>query len=217
MSTPEGQQEPYGSNPYQPGTQPPQAAGGQETYAPEGDIPRQQAPREDQYTAPGPGQYIPGQRTDWAGGQPGSYGAYPPAGGYAPGGYASGSTVPPYLQGAPVDFGGAVRGAIGNVFTYRGRASRSAFWWFALLGVIADLIVGFIFGASRPVGIVLYIVVGVPLVLTSISLAIRRLHDTDRSGWWWLIGLVPFVGGIVLLVFYLLPGTPGPNRFNLAG
>ena len=42
----------------------------------------------------------------------------------------------------------------------------------------------------------------------------RRLHDTDRSGWWYLITLVPFVGGIVLLVFTLLKGTPGPNRFG---
>ena len=211
MSTPQGQQEPHGPNPYQPAAQPPQAAGGQETYAPEGDIPRQQAPREEQYAAPGQGQYVPGQRTDWAGGQ-GAYGAYPPGAGYNSG---SGGTSS-YLEGAPVDFGGAIRGAIGNVFTYQGRASRSAFWWFALLGVIADLIVGFIFGVSRPVGIALYIVVGIPLVLTGISLAVRRLPDSDRSGWWWLFGFVPFVGGIVLLVFYLLPGTPGPNRFNLA-
>ncbi len=121
-----------------------------------------------------------------------------------------------YLQGAPVDFGGAIRGAFGNVFTYRGRASRSAFWWFALLQVIAYLVVGAISGAYRPVGIALDIVVGIPLILTGISLAIRRLHDTGRSGWWWLIGFVPLVGGIVLLVFYLLPSTPGPNRHNFA-
>ena len=213
MSTPQGQQEPQGSNPYQPAGQPPQAAGGQETYAPEGDIPRQQAPREEQYATPGQGQYVPGQHADRAGGPPGTYGAYPPASGYASGGAAARS----YLQGAPVGFGEAVRGAIENIFTYRGRASRSAFWWFALLGVIADLIVGAIFGVSRPAGTVLYIVVGLPLVLAGISLAVRRLHDTDRSGWWWWIGLVPVVGGIVLLVFYLLSGTPGPNRYDVAG
>jgi uncharacterized membrane protein YhaH (DUF805 family) len=212
MSTPDGQQEPYGQNPYQPGAQPPQAGAGPETYAPEEDIPRQQAPREEQYTAPGQDPYVPGQRTDWAGGQQGSYSAYPPGSGYA----AGGGVPPSYLQGGPVDFGGAIRGAIGNIFTYQGRASRSAFWWFALLEVIVYLVVGFISGASRPVGIALDIVVGIPLILIGISLAIRRLHDTDRSGWWWLIGFVPFVGGIVLLVFYLLRGTPGPNRFNVA-
>ena len=45
--------------------------------------------------------------------------------------------------------------------------------------------------------------------------AVRRLHDSGRTGWWWWIGFVPVVGGIVLLVFYLLPGTPGPNRYNV--
>jgi len=101
------------------------------------------------------------------------------------------------------------------MFAYRGRASRSAFWWFALLEVIAYLIVGLVSDASRPAGIVLDVVVGLPLLLVGLSLAVRRLHDTDRSGWWWWIGFVPFVGGIVLLVFYLLPGTPGPNRYNV--
>jgi len=47
-----------------------------------------------------------------------------------------------------------------------------------------------------------------------IALAVRRLHDTDRSGWWLLIGLIPIVGSLVLLVFYILPGTQGQNRFG---
>lgn len=203
MSSPQGQQEPYDPRP-------PQAAAGQETYAPEAEIPRQQAPREDQYAASGPGQYVPGQDANWAGGQQGTYGAYPSAGGYGPG-----SAAPSYLQGAPVNFGDAARGALGNIFTYRGRASRSAFWWFALFELIVYLIVVVISLASRPVGIALDIVVSIPLILTGVSLAVRRLHDSDRSGWWLLISFVPF-GGIVLLVFYLLPGTPGPNRHSLA-
>jgi uncharacterized membrane protein YhaH (DUF805 family) len=45
----------------------------------------------------------------------------------------------------------------------------------------------------------------------NLSLAVRRLHDTDKSGFWIFIGLIPLIGGIVLLVFYLLPGTPGPT------
>ena len=50
------------------------------------------------------------------------------------------------------------------------------------------------------------------VLLPGLAVAIRRLHDTDRSGWWVLIALVPFVGGIVLLVFFVLEGTRGPNR-----
>jgi uncharacterized membrane protein YhaH (DUF805 family) len=148
------------------------------------------------------------------GGQQGTYNAYPAAGG--PGGYYPGGARPlGYLDGAPVGFGDAVGGAVRNIFTYWGRASRSAFWWFALLEVIAYLVVSWISYDSRVAGIILDIVVGLPLILTGIALAVRRLHDSGRTGWWWWIGFVPVVGGIVLLVFYLLPGTPGPNRYNV--
>jgi uncharacterized membrane protein YhaH (DUF805 family) len=228
MSTPDGQQGPYGPNPYEPSPQPSQAPSGQGTYSAEGDIPRQQAPREDQYRAPGQGQYVPGQGPGGAGGSPGAYNAYPSGGGYAPGGggapgggYGPGSGYGPgdgpaaYLQGAPVGFGAAVKGALGSILTLRGRASRSAFWWFALLYVIAYLIVGGIYDASRVAGAVLYVVVGIPMLLAGISVAVRRLHDSDRTGWWWWIGFVPLVGGIILLVFYLLRGTPGPNRYSV--
>ena len=214
MSTPNGQQEPYGQDPYQPGQEPSRAPQGQETRGPEEDIPRQQAPREDQYAGPQQGQQVPGQGTGWAGGQQGAY----PSGGYQSTGeyYAGAAGELSYLNGAPVDFSGAVRGAVGNTFTYRGRASRSAFWWFALVAVIVYLIMGWISDASRVAGIIVDIIVGVPLFLTSLALAVRRLHDRDMRGWWWLIGFIPFIGGIILLVFYALPGTRGPNRFNVA-
>jgi uncharacterized membrane protein YhaH (DUF805 family) len=217
MSTPNGHQEPHGPN--EPGQQPPQTPGGQDTRGPEEDIPRQQAPREDQYAAPGQGQQVPGQAQQvpgqGTGGQQGTYNAYPAAGG--PGGYYPGGARPlAYLDGAPVGFGDAVRGAVTNTFTYWGRASRSAFWWFALLELIAYLVVSWISYESRVAGIILDIVVGLPMILTGIALAVRRLHDSGRTGWWWWIGFVPVVGGIILLVFYLLPGTRGPNRYNRA-
>jgi uncharacterized membrane protein YhaH (DUF805 family) len=180
---------------------------------PEEGIPRQQASREDQQAAPGPGQHVPRQDGGWADGQQGTYHAYPPASGYVP---ASDAVPDSYLQGAPVGFGAAIREAMSNMFTYRGRASRSAFWWFALLEIIAYLVVGWISDVSTVAGIVLDIVVGLPLVLAGISLSVRRLHDTNRTGWWWWIGFVPVVGGIILLVFYVLRGTPGPNRYQLA-
>jgi uncharacterized membrane protein YhaH (DUF805 family) len=216
MSTPNGQQEPYGQDPNRPGQQPPQVPGGQDTRAPEEDIPRQQAPREDQYAAPGPGQQVPGQGGQQVpgqgAGQQGTYNAYPPAGGYPP----VGTRPLSYLDGAPVGFGDAVRGAVGNIFTYWGRASRSAFWWFALLEVIVYLVVSWISDRSTIAGIIVDILVAFPMILAGIALAVRRLHDTNRRGWWWFIGFIPVVGGIILLVFYLLPGTRGPNRFNRA-
>jgi uncharacterized membrane protein YhaH (DUF805 family) len=102
------------------------------------------------------------------------------------------------------------------MLTLRGRASRSAFWWFALLAVIAYAVVSYVSDHSTAAGIILDIVVGIPFIVTSISLSVRRLHDSGKSGWWWWIGFVPFIGGLVLLVMYLLPGTRGPNRFNIA-
>ena len=52
------------------------------------------------------------------------------------------------------------------------------------------------------------------LLIPSLAVSIRRLHDTNRSGWWILIGLIPFLGALVLIVFYLLDGTPGPNKYG---
>lgn len=52
------------------------------------------------------------------------------------------------------------------------------------------------------------------LLVPSIAVGVRRLHDTDRSGWWLLIALVPLIGGIIRLVFMVLDGTPGNNRYG---
>lgn len=51
-------------------------------------------------------------------------------------------------------------------------------------------------------------------LLPSLAVGVRRLHDTDRSGWWLLIGLIPLIGFIVLIVFFATKGTTGPNQFG---
>ena len=107
-----------------------------------------------------------------------------------------------------------MRNAFSHIATFRGRASRSAFWWFALAAAIAWAVLGIIQGRSTIAGTILYIIIGLPLWITSLSLTVRRLHDSNHTGWWWWIGLIPLVGWIVLLVFYIMPGTPGPNRYN---
>jgi uncharacterized membrane protein YhaH (DUF805 family) len=189
-------------------------------------------------------EHIPGQ-APWTAGQPGAqgqgggqqspYGAYPqgegnqPPGGYQQaggyqqpggyqqaGGYGGGPRPTSYLQGAPVGFAEAVRGAFAHPLTLRGRASRSAFWWFELLAVIAYAVVSVISDYSTVAGVILDIIIGVPMVVTSIALAVRRLHDADHTGWWWWIGWVPLIGWIIVLVFYLQPSTPGPNRYSPA-
>ena len=112
-------------------------------------------------------------------------------------------------------FGDAIRLAVQNSFVYQGRASRSAYWWFALVMAIAYVIVlaiGVASGSGAVLGI-LYSLFAVGALLVGLSLSVRRMHDTNRSGWWLLLSLIPF-GGLVVLVFSLLPGTPGPNRFG---
>ena len=118
-----------------------------------------------------------------------------------------------YLQGGPVGFGEAVAEGFRNIVTFSGRASRSAFWWFALGAIIIDIVAAIVGRAAHAV--VIQYVVDIVVALVSLSLAVRRLHDTNRSGFWWLIGLIPIIGGIVLLVFYCLPGTPGPNKYDV--
>jgi uncharacterized membrane protein YhaH (DUF805 family) len=146
-----------------------------------------------------------------------------------PGEHAAGPRS--YLQGGPAGFGEAIKHGLRDWLVYRGRASRSGYWWFilftAIVWVALDVIV-FVIAASSPAApgvpivvllviiAVLFVIVAIYLGLAELALLVRRLHDTGRSGWWVLIGLAPLVGPIILLVFTLLEGTPGPNRYDLA-
>jgi uncharacterized membrane protein YhaH (DUF805 family) len=101
---------------------------------------------------------------------------------------------------------------------FNGRARRSEYWWFALfvglLFVVLEILFGVLGQASSTLtGIMglLLLIVAVGLIVPSLAVGARRLHDTGKSGWWLLLNLVPF-GGIVLLVFFLLDSTPGPNQ-----
>ena len=92
--------------------------------------------------------------------------------------------------------------AVSTVFSkyavFTGRASRPEFWWFALFNVIASVVLGgvdkAVFGRE-----ILSVVYGLGVLLPGLGVAIRRLHDTDRSGWWLLVGLIPLIGWIVLV------------------
>ncbi len=100
---------------------------------------------------------------------------------------------------------------------FAGRATREQYWMYVLFNFIGAFVLAFLGGMDNVIGTlfsVLYAVYALALLLPSLSIAVRRLHDTDKSGWWLLIGLVPFVGGIVLLVFMVLPSTPAANRFG---
>jgi len=100
---------------------------------------------------------------------------------------------------------------------FKGRARRKEYWFFILFNLIASVVltvIDFMTGlldAELGIGLLsgLY---SLAVLIPSLAVTVRRLHDTDRSGWWLLIGLVPLLGAIVLLVFMLLDGTPGDNQ-----
>lgn len=96
---------------------------------------------------------------------------------------------------------------------FEGRARRTEFWMFALINFIISIVLGFV-GGVVGIGSSLRVIYSLAVLLPSIAVAVRRLHDTDRSGWWLLVGLVPLIGWIVLLVFYVQDSQPGSNRFG---
>lgn len=100
-------------------------------------------------------------------------------------------------------------------FNFEGRATRQQFWMYILFYFILSLVIGII-GAilGDTVRGILSGLLNLALLLPTLGIGARRLHDTDRSGWWQLISILPVIGGLVLLVFFCLPSTEGENRFS---
>ena len=96
---------------------------------------------------------------------------------------------------------------------FDGRAGRAEFWWFVLANLIVVIALAILAGIAD-IFIILYFLYALAVLIPSIAVAIRRLHDTDKSGWFILLGLIPFVGFIILLVFYIQEGTAGPNNYG---
>lgn len=98
---------------------------------------------------------------------------------------------------------------------FSGRAQRAEYWYFALFYLIIYVVlatVDSLLGMSE-IGL-LSTLFSLAVLVPSLAVSVRRLHDTDRSGWWFLIVFIPLIGTIVLLVFAAQDGTPGENRFG---
>lgn len=109
-------------------------------------------------------------------------------------------------------------GVLKKYAVFSGRARRMEYWMFALFNVLATIAVAIldnVFGLVSQGGVgTLGVVYALAVLLPSLGVAVRRLHDTDRSGWWLLIAFVPLIGLIVLIVFFVLDSQAGQNRFG---
>ena len=109
--------------------------------------------------------------------------------------------------------------ALKKYAVFAGRARRKEFWFFMLFNTLVTVALAMIdlwTGTyDEDVGLgVLSGLYAVAMIVPGIAVTVRRLHDTDRSGWWYLLLFIPVIGALVILVFMLLDGTPGSNRFG---
>lgn len=132
-------------------------------------------------------------------------------------------------------FGQAIASGFGNFFVWSGRASRSEFWWWVLFTIlvgivvqIVDAVFGFkLYTYSTPGDSIIVTsyslgwvstVVAIILFFPTLAVTVRRLHDTNHSGWWWwlqLLNFLCFIGTLILIfAFYIRQGDPGPNRYG---
>jgi uncharacterized membrane protein YhaH (DUF805 family) len=205
---PEQPQQPYGQQPQQPYGQQPQQPYGQPPQQPYGGQPQPYGQQPQQPYGQPPQPY--GQLADVPLSQP--------------------------LYGASI--GQAVRRFWKKYATFTGRASRAEFWWWYLVSTLVSFVLSAInrlFAGPQPLppttqdqlsqyfsdvmawslrGSVLGLIWGLATLVGMLALSTRRLHDTNRSGWWYLIILVPVVGAIILIVFWASAPRPEGQRYD---
>jgi len=94
-----------------------------------------------------------------------------------------------------------------NFTNFNGRSRRSEYWWVCLF----NMIVGFIIGMILPDFSWIWSVI---ILVPTLSLCVRRLHDIGKSGWWYLVVMIPLVGGIIMIVWFCQDSHPGQNQWG---
>ncbi|AEB49397.1 DUF805 domain-containing protein [Aeromonas veronii] len=97
---------------------------------------------------------------------------------------------------------------------FSGRARRTEYWMFVLCNVIVMLLLSMVDKLIGGDNELISSIYSLAVLLPSLAVAARRLHDTDRSAWWLLLGLIPIIGTLVLIYFMVCNGQQGPNRFG---
>ena len=112
-------------------------------------------------------------------------------------------------------FAQSVSTCFSKYVTFNGRAVRSEYWWFYLFGLILGWGAGLVGALVLDASLKTYpgLIVNIALVLPSIAVGVRRLHDTGRSGWWLLLSLT-CVGLIPLIIWLASAGEKAPNKYG---
>lgn len=139
------------------------------------------------------------------------------AGNPAVGGDMAGGLSPTRGRSRGPGFGEAIGICFSKYADFTGRARRPEYWWFVLFTFLVYVGAGLMAGMlalSPDDADTLFGLAFLALLLPGLAVTVRRLHDTDRSGWWVLISFVPLVGPILMLIFLTSEGTRGLNRFG---
>jgi len=96
---------------------------------------------------------------------------------------------------------------------FEGRAGQGEYWWFTLANLVVFVVLAVLSSISAIFSI-LYLIFALAIIVPGLAVAVRRLHDTDKSGWMLLISLIPIVGFIIVLVFLAMAGDSGENRYG---
>lgn len=112
----------------------------------------------------------------------------------------------------------AVKKFFRNYANFNGRSTRGDYWWVVLASALFGFVVGFVCGLMGDTGVKMASTImgiySLAILVPSLALTVRRLHDTNKSGWFILIGLIPAVGGIILLVFLCLDSVNEGNQYG---
>ena len=108
-----------------------------------------------------------------------------------------------------------------NYANFNGRARRKEYWMFTLFFLLFALLVGFVIGILSAVGetvamiaIILAVVWYLAHLVPSLAVTVRRLHDTGKSGWFYLLAIIPYIGGLIIFIFTVIEGDKGDNKYG---
>ncbi len=113
-----------------------------------------------------------------------------------------------------ISFAEAVKSCFNKYADFNGRSPRAEYWYFALFNVAVVMVLAVLGAIIGKLFMYVYYTYVLAILVPSIAVSIRRMHDIGRSGWWVLISLVPFIGSIWYIVLAALPSRLGPNQYG---